>query len=361
MTHKDQHLYLGRVVLARASAGMMALLLILFGSPAFAQQPIKMKVGYQTSWGTIGNIFETLRHTNIFELYGIEPEWKTFSFGGPTGEAFVAGEIDNIIAAEAPVVRAAARRDGTKLIARVNDYRFGIVVPPTFKGDIVDLKGKRVGAAFGAASFARVLNKLASVGLKNPMQDVQMVNLDVAEMVNSLQSKSIDAMVIWDPTLEKLISSGMGKGLWISSVGDQQGQGWLGVSGDFIKKYGDEGTVRFLKAFTTATWWTSNNLAQARKWFAETSRVPADLLVASDSADRNLRQPLADLKAVNLKLSDADIAEVQDIMDSMTKLRLVQATVNVKSLVDNKYLAKAEKDITEGKVPDLKLIKITLE
>jgi ABC-type nitrate/sulfonate/bicarbonate transport system substrate-binding protein len=344
----------------RKSLATLAALVSFHVMPAMAEQAIKMNVGYQTSWAAIGNIFETLRHTNILELYNIEPSWKTFAFGGPTGEAFVAGEIDDIIAAEAPIVRAAARKDGTKIVARVNDYRFGILTLPSFTGTIADLKGKKIGAAFGAASFARVLDKLKSLGFNEPMQDFQLTNLDAGEMVNALQSKAIDAIVIWDPSLEKLITSGTAKAVWISEVGDQQGQGWIGFSGDFIKKNGDESVVRFLKAFITATWWASNNSANARKWFAETSRVTPDLLAAADSADRNLKKALPTIADVNFQLSDADVVEVQGIMDTMVKLKLVQNSPIVSKLVDPKYLALAQKEIAEGKVPDLSKIQIML-
>ena len=249
---------------------------------------------------------------------------------------------------------------GLKSLRGVNDYRFGILTLPTFNGTIADLKGKKIGAAFGAASFARVLDKLKSVGFNEPMQDFQLINLDASEMVNALQSKAIDAIVIWDPSLEKLISSGTAKAVWISEVGDQQGQGWLGFSGEFIKKNGEESVVRFLKAFITATWWASNHSADARKWFAETSRVTPDLLAAADSADRNLKKPLPQISDVNFKLSDADVAEVQGIMDTMVKLKLVQTSPDVSKFVDPKYLALAQKEMAEGKMPDLSKIQIML-
>lgn len=320
-------------------------------STALAADKIKMTIGYQTQWATIGNTFEALRHTNILELYGIEAQWKPFTFGGPLGEAFVAGAIDNIIAAEAPVIRAASRKQGTKLIARVLDYRFGILVQPDFKGGLADLRGKKVSAAFGGSAFALTLNKLSDIGMRSPLQDVSFVNQEVAEMVASLSAKSVTGIVMWDPTLEKLAQTGAARPLYVSSPADRQGQGWLGVSKEFHDKYGDEGVVRFLEAFIVATWWTSNHIEETRKWFSQTSRIEPQFLAAADGADRNLRKPIADVKNVDLTITEKDIAHVQGIMDLLNQLRLVQAEADVKALVDNTYLTKAQKALAERKVP----------
>ncbi|MGH2361073.1 MAG: hypothetical protein ACRDGM_11120, partial [bacterium] len=60
--------------------------------PSDAQQ--RVRIGSQTPWATVGEIYETLAHTNILELNGITGDFKRFTYGGPLGEAAVAGEVD---------------------------------------------------------------------------------------------------------------------------------------------------------------------------------------------------------------------------------------------------------------------------
>ncbi len=329
-------------------------------SPAArAQDVIPMNIGYQSAWGTIGNVFEAMRNTNIMQLNGIDAKWKMFTHGGTTGEGFLAGEIDNMIAAEGPVVRATARREGSRLLARINDYRFGVVVGSDFQGkSLSDIRGKKIGAAFAAGSFGLIMGKLASLGFKNPMQEIQFVNLDAAEMVNAFQSKAIDGVLIWDPALEKLVQSTNAKPLWISSVGDFQGQGWLGLSGPFLNKYGANGATRFMKSFVLANWWASNNIDTVRGWFAETSRMPVALLAASDAADRNMRKPLPSVEAVDLTITDKDLASVQGVIDMLVQLKLLQARVDVKALLDGSHLQRAQAELRTDKAIEQR-IKVT--
>jgi ABC-type nitrate/sulfonate/bicarbonate transport system substrate-binding protein len=133
----------------------------LFQSPAImsarAAGPAKITLGYQTLWAGGGQIFETLRHTNILDLVGLQADFKTFTFGGPLGEAAVAGSIDNIYAADAPTLRAAARIPGAKVLHRTHDQRFGIVVRSDFKGTgLADLKGQKLSGPFGTTVFRAV-------------------------------------------------------------------------------------------------------------------------------------------------------------------------------------------------------------
>ena len=52
-----------------SSIALLGLAILAFNGPAMAEK-IKMMIGYQTLWATQGELFETLRHTNILGLNG---------------------------------------------------------------------------------------------------------------------------------------------------------------------------------------------------------------------------------------------------------------------------------------------------
>ncbi len=151
-----------RAVLGGAATATIIAAAGRFPQRARAQSPIKINLGYQSLWAAQGEIFETLRNTNILALYGFDAQFKTFSFGPPLVEAAVAGDVDNLIAADVPVLRGAARLAGTKVLARTHDWRWGIVAQPDFKGGIADLKGKRFSGAFGTTVFPRAVETLVA-------------------------------------------------------------------------------------------------------------------------------------------------------------------------------------------------------
>src|SRR5262249_47827645 len=225
---------------------------------ARAATPVKITLGYQTLWAGGGEIFETLRHTNILELNGIQADFRTFTFGGPLGEAAVAGSIDNIYAADAPTLRAADRIPGAKVLHRTHDQRFGIVVRNDFKGtSLADLRGQKLSGPFGTTVFPRSIRAIVAAGIKQPFKEITIVNQDVAEQAEALKAGLVDGVTTWDPTYEQLLRQNIGKELWRDPKG---ASGIQGLSGDWLKKNGEQGAVNFLKAWIIATWWTSNNL-----------------------------------------------------------------------------------------------------
>jgi ABC-type nitrate/sulfonate/bicarbonate transport system substrate-binding protein len=332
----------------------------LFSRPAIisarAAAPAKITLGYQTLWAGGGEIFETLRHTNILELNGIQADFKTFTFGGPLGEAAVAGSIDNIYAADAPTLRAAARIPGAKVLHRTHDQRFGIVVRNDFKGtSLADLKGQKLSGPFGTTVFPRSVRAIVAAGIKQPFKEITIVNQDVAEQAESLKAGLVDGVTTWDPTYEQLLRQKIGKELWRDPKG---ASGIQGLSGEWLQKNGAQSAINFLKAWIIATWWTSNNLAQADDWFAKTSRLDASLLKVATDADRYLRAPVKDIKTLDFVVSDADIAESQGVLDFLQEQKLLTAHIDAASYYDRGPLTVAQQQVAGGDIPDISKIQI---
>lgn len=328
-------------------------------SQAQEKNKIEMTIGYQSLWATVGEIFETLRHTNILALNGIDAKFQTFTYGGPLGEGYVAGHIDNIIAADAPVLRGLARRPG-KVIQRTTDWRWGVLVVKDFPGkSLADLKGKKLAGPFGTTVFPRTVQKLVEAGIKDPFRELTIINQDIAEQAPALQGKLVDAVVTWDPTMTKLLSMGIAKPIYESKVGE--GLGWQGLSQSFLNKYGEDGAVRYLKSMIMATWWASNHMDMAQGWFAKTSRLPLELLKESQREDRHLRAPVKDINSIDLMISADDVADAQKVMDFQVQQKLMSNAMDVASFADMSFLKKTQAEIRAGKFPALDKIKVTAQ
>ncbi len=325
---------------------------------AHAAEPLKVTLGYQSAWAAGGEVVEVLRHTNIFELSGIKAEFKTFTFGGPLAEAAVAGEIDNVFAADAPTLRAMARMPGSKVLQFTHDARFGILVQPNFEGGLADLRGKKLSAPFATTTFPRSVRAIEAAGIQHPFQDMTIINQDIAEQTSAIQAKLVDAVTTWDPTLERLLRLNLAKVLWMAPRGENIGM--QGFSGKWLAANGADGAVRFLKAWIMATWWASNHIDEAHVWFAKTSRLSPDLLKVASDFDRNLGHPILDINRVDLSLSEADIVSSQSVMDFLFANKLLNTKLDVKPFFDSGPLQQAQADIAAGKVPDLQAIKVTV-
>lgn len=344
----------------KVAAAIVTSAIIGFGagfSQTQAAEPTTITLGYQSLWAPAGEVTETLRHTNILELNGIKANFKTFTFGGPLGEAAVAGSIDNIFAADAPVLRAAARLSGSKIFFRTHDSRFGIVARSDFKGDnLKDLKGKTLSGPFGTTTFPRSMRAIVAAGIKDPFSEMNIINQDVAEQTSAVQGKLVDAVTTWDPTMQRLLELKLGKILWEAPKGAQIGH--MALTGNWLKAHTPDDLNRFIKAWIMATWWTSHNIEQAHKWFAETSRLSPEVLKQASDYDRNLAHPIDDINKVDLSITPDDIAGTQQVMDFLYERKLLNTKMNVAPFYDLEPLKRAQKEIAEGNLPDLKAIKV---
>ena len=327
-------------------------------SQASAAEPIKITLGYQSAWAAGGEIFETLKHTNILALNGIEGQFRTFTFGGPLAEAAVAGDIDNVFAADAPVLRALARMPGSKVLSFTHDARFGILAQPSFEGGLAGLKGKTLSAPFATTTFPRSAEAIVAAGIAHPFQEMTIINQDIADQPTSMKTKAVDAVTTWDPTMERMLQQNIGKAIWIAPKG--QNIGMQALSGKWMAANGADGVTRFLKAWIIATWWTANHIDEAHGWFAKTSRLPTDMLKGASDYDRNLAKPIADPKTIDLTLTDADIASTQRVMDFLYANKLLNAKIEAKPFFDMAPLRAAQAEIAAGKHPDLAQVKVTL-
>ena len=79
--------------------GMLALLGACSGGGGStpAAQPAALdtiRIGWQQTWATQGQLAVTLMKTDILEKHGFKGDFKGFSYGGPLNEGALAGEVD---------------------------------------------------------------------------------------------------------------------------------------------------------------------------------------------------------------------------------------------------------------------------
>ena len=112
-----------------------------------ALQPIR--IGWQTTWATQGQLAVILMKTDILKSAGFEPEFVGFSYGGPLNEGALAGEVDVIFTADQPAIALMSRADDWRVAGRLMYNRVGTFVlfdsPLT---SLADLKGKAVAIPF---------------------------------------------------------------------------------------------------------------------------------------------------------------------------------------------------------------------
>lgn len=143
------------------------------------------------------------------EKTGYRLDWRTIALGPVVSEAFAAGEIDMGVMGDFPafIGRSAGTDFSITSVASTAPKALALIVRPDSRvQSMAELKGKKVAttkAAYGQKLLALLVEQ---AGMK--MEDIEFVSLSMPDLASALARGDIDAGVVWDPLLTKLVESG---------------------------------------------------------------------------------------------------------------------------------------------------------
>lgn len=211
---------------ATTRAGLVALFSLLATTGAFAEDPtLATKVPSGTKIvlaDDANNAASLLKLSGEYDKVSAEIGFANFTSGPLRLEAIRAGaaqvgavgDVPPILAhfsnADVVIVGVVVTEGPTTIIA---------TAPESGIKELKDLKGKKVGINPGTAQQAIVFRNLRAAGLKP--DDINPINLGLAEFADALRAGQIDAAVLKQPDRARYLKSVAGTGATeIESVGD---------------------------------------------------------------------------------------------------------------------------------------------
>lgn len=165
----------------------------------FGQTDNVIDMGMQPLGLTSSIISEAMKRDAVLKSalseQGLEIRFHPFLKGADINFFLKRGDLDVAIAGNMPTLAAAA--DSDVIVVARNRLGFNSIVTKRHML-IKDLKGKRVGYAFGSSAHHNILHALSSSGLRE--EDVHLIDLDVNKMPDALAEGKIDAFAAWEPT-----------------------------------------------------------------------------------------------------------------------------------------------------------------
>ncbi len=165
----------------------------------FGQDESIIDLGTQPMWAPTGLISEAMRRDNVLHralaAHGLRMRFHPFLKGADVNFFMRRGDLEVGIGGDMPALTAAA--DSKVLVAALTQQGYCSIVaskPMLLR----QLRGKRIGYAFGSNAHYALLAALSSAGLG--VDDVRLVALDVTEMPDALLRGAIDAFSAWEPT-----------------------------------------------------------------------------------------------------------------------------------------------------------------
>lgn len=153
--------------------------------------------------------------TGIFEKNGVYVKIQFFSVYSDSLTAFYSGQVDGICIAASDAI--APLNENVKFkVVLVNDNSAGadalVVQKDSSISSIADLKGKTVATEVGTLEHMFLLKMLKDNGMT--IDDVNFMNMTINDAGPAFISGSVDAAVLWEPTLSTTVKESGGKILY---------------------------------------------------------------------------------------------------------------------------------------------------
>ncbi len=295
-----------------------------------------IRIGWQTTWATQGQLAVTLMHTDILAQHGFTAQFEGFSYGGPLNEGALAGAVDVLFTADQPAIALASKAPSWGIVGRLMSNRVGTFVPPgATTQTAADLRGRTIAVPFGAAAHRATLGALRGAGL-DPATDVVVQNLGIQEIValvgagvdpRTQRWGEVDAAGAWDPALANLEEAG------VARVIDMQTVTSVVVMNDTFVSSFPGADARFMEALFSAYDYVRTHPDEANRWFLEDSELPFSAAVLERAAAVEPNLAAASAPDMRVHLVEAEIAGMQEAADFMVEAGLLRAATPVAPMV----------------------------
>lgn len=191
------------------------------------------------------------KEKGYFAENGLDAQVEEYDSGATSIAALLSGEADVIVAADFVGVRNMFDRSDIRVLAQVSDHDVFRVIARRDKGieEPKDLRGKTIGLTKKTAGEFYLGRFLTANGLA--FEDVTLVDLAPAGMIEGLRGGTLDAVLIFEPHAFDLREEFGGRAVTWSAQGSEHALGLIYTTQDFIDRHPSL-AERYLRALVMA-------------------------------------------------------------------------------------------------------------
>lgn len=301
---------------------------------AASQKPTgHLKIG-TNEWPGFG-ILQIAEVKGFFQQEGVNVELIPFDTPTHTTQAFAEKRLDGFVSTISDAVAQAAAGIPVQVIWLVDQSIGGDVLVAKQAESVSDLRGKRIGVAFGTFGYVFTSVLLQQAGLKE--SDVTVVSLDPVEIPGALEAGIIDAGYTYDPFLQEAVQNGaviLGSsadipGIVIDIISFQKGS--IDANPDRVQ--------RFVRAISAAQAWWAENPDEGNAIVGEWMKLTADDIAASMPLMR-LYSAAGNLAAMDPASQDSGSAYrgAQYALDTFMQAGLIETPVDLQTIINPSFV-----------------------
>lgn len=299
--------------------GLFWVLIIMVGlgfAPFMEAQEPRLDVAYNALPFNLPCLVEKTQRFLIQEGYDVH--YHSFGVGHAMTEAMAAGSlaIAPVMGATSTIVSKAGGRD-IKIIGSYSQApsAFALAVRPGSFG-VSDLHGKKIAVPIGTEVHVLLGKILAEQGLT--LRDIELVNLLVPDGLAALQSGQVDATMVVEPVMSRLVQNGAIEVL-------RDGEGFisgltLSVTTTSLLQSGE--VEAYKKAHLRSLEYIQDNREEVLKLAASELNLPIGIVEA-----------VAEKYTFSAELTNKHLSELQETMEFLYKEGLIRRRITVEDLL----------------------------
>ena len=310
-------------------------------SPAAAED-IKVAVGMAGGVNQVPSLVAKAK--GFFKEEGLDVDVRALPRGGIAIDAVSNGSLQFAEAANAAYFQAVAR--GVPLVSigvSSRGYTGKLLVANRNAGmkTLADLKGKHLATQVGTGMYTVLLMLLEKQGLKQA--DFNITNLRVVDMPAAMATAdNIDAVLGWEPSIQRIVQAGKGKVLLTSKqLEDMAGITYpflVATSQSYLKEHPDV-VQKFMNAYAKADKYIATHHEETvQVYLDEIKRRGAKLthddiqLMLFDDIDR----------FAGAAFTPADMQDLTSTIAYMEKTGLLKTKLDLAKIIDPQFGKKAD-------------------
>lgn len=171
----------------------------------------------------------------------VKVTYHDFESGPPMNEGLAAGVLDIVVTGDVPTVSAIAAGQKVEVVGCPGNGPDAYAMLARADDDSMtsgaDLKGKKVATVVGSTGHNLTKKVLAKYGLT--FDDIEFINIGAGEAGIVLSTSQVDAVVIWEPNVTRLVDNGTAKIIETGSATDLRGSNSFLARSPYVKENTD--------------------------------------------------------------------------------------------------------------------------
>jgi NitT/TauT family transport system substrate-binding protein len=294
------------------------------------EQGQTIKIGYVNLIAAAPAIIA--KEKGLIDKQGLKAEFFSFSNGPDLYKALSSGKLDVAYAGMPAAVNWASRGAQFKVIAKVDDGKFGVMTKDASGiQQAADLKGKKLGSLVKGSGVDYLIRGVLLPEAQLNEQSTTLVQMDMANMEQAITNGSVDAAVAGEPFLTFAELRGL------KVVKELPDPAFVILASENALQQKDV-MKKFLQGHKASIEEMNTNHKDISETLAKSFNVPEISANGKTYSPAEVMQKALQRNKFDYKITDADMKFYQQVADTNLKIKLIDQPLDMSKVIDRSLI-----------------------